>query len=316
MASRASARPTSRPSGRTLVARMIEDVCDRHVVGRDPFRIEALWRDVYARATPCDPTPRWSACSRASRWRCGTSSARRSASRCYELLGGRVRERLRAYTYLYPKPGDATDVYTDPDSAAERAAEYAALGFTALKFDPAGAYAAFDPRQPSLDELDRCERYVGADARGGRPALRPPVRHARAVHGRGRDPAGAAARALRPALVRGADAARDAGGDGAGRPRDLDPDRDRRAADDEARVRPRARGRRRRDPAAEPRSRRRDARGQEDRQAWPSATTRRSRRTSTAGPVVGAANIQLATCTPNFLILEGIGSGAASTPSC
>ena len=25
------------------------------------------------------------------------------------------------------------------------------------------------------------------------------------------------------------------------------------------------------------------------------------------GPVVGAANIQLATCTPNFLILEGIG---------
>ena len=25
------------------------------------------------------------------------------------------------------------------------------------------------------------------------------------------------------------------------------------------------------------------------------------------GPVIGAANIQLATCTPNFLILEGIG---------
>ena len=26
-----------------------------------------------------------------------------------------------------------------------------------------------------------------------------------------------------------------------------------------------------------------------------------------SGPVIGAANIQLATCTPNFLILEGIG---------
>ena len=46
---------------------------------------------------------------------------------------------------------------------------------------------------------------------------------------------------------------------------------------------------------------------QEDRRAGRGATTRRSRRTSTAGPVVGAANIQLATCTPNFLILEGIG---------
>ena len=39
----------------------------------------------------------------------------------YKLLGGRVHERLRAYTYLYPRPGDATDVYNDPDLAAERA---------------------------------------------------------------------------------------------------------------------------------------------------------------------------------------------------
>ncbi len=30
----------------------------------------------------------------------------------------------------------------------------------------------------------------------------------------------------------------------------------------------------------------------------------RSRRTSIAGPVEGAANIQLAACSPNFLILE------------
>ena len=59
----------------------------------------------------------------------------------YELLGGRVHERLRTYTYLYPAEGDATDVYMDADLGAERAAEYAALGFTALKFDPAGAYS-------------------------------------------------------------------------------------------------------------------------------------------------------------------------------
>jgi 2-dehydro-3-deoxyphosphogalactonate aldolase len=80
----------------------------------------------------------------------------------YELLGGRVRERLRTYSYLYAEPGDATDAYLDPELAAARAGEYAALGFTALKFDPAGVYASFDPRQPSLEDLDRCERYVGA----------------------------------------------------------------------------------------------------------------------------------------------------------
>ena len=31
-----------------VVARMIEDVCERHVVGADPFRIERLWRIVYS----------------------------------------------------------------------------------------------------------------------------------------------------------------------------------------------------------------------------------------------------------------------------
>src|SRR5690606_16699565 len=38
----------------------------------------------------------------------------------------------------------------------------AELGFTALKFDPAGKYTTLDPRQPSLEALDRCERYVRA----------------------------------------------------------------------------------------------------------------------------------------------------------
>ena len=36
----------------------------------------------------------------------------------YALLGGQVHEKLRSYTYLYPEPGDATDVYADPELAA------------------------------------------------------------------------------------------------------------------------------------------------------------------------------------------------------
>ena len=31
-----------------------------------------------------------------------------------------------------------------------------------MKFDPAGRYSTFDPRQPGLEELERCERYVGS----------------------------------------------------------------------------------------------------------------------------------------------------------
>ena len=71
-----------------------------------------------------------------------------------------MHERLRSYTYIYPQPGDQTDVYRDPDLAAERAADYVAQGFTALKFDPAGPYSAFDGRQLSLEALDRSERFA------------------------------------------------------------------------------------------------------------------------------------------------------------
>ncbi|HEX4572836.1 MAG TPA: hypothetical protein VH184_20565 [Dongiaceae bacterium] len=35
--------------GPHLVARMIADVVERHVIGADPFRIEGLWRRVYGR---------------------------------------------------------------------------------------------------------------------------------------------------------------------------------------------------------------------------------------------------------------------------
>ena len=72
----------------------------------------------------------------------------------YNLLGGQVNERLRSYSYLYPKGGDTADVYTDPDAAAERAAEYVEWGFTGIKFDPVGPYTIFDGRQPSLERLE------------------------------------------------------------------------------------------------------------------------------------------------------------------
>ena len=31
-----------------IVARMIEDVCERYVMGSDPFKIERLWRIIYS----------------------------------------------------------------------------------------------------------------------------------------------------------------------------------------------------------------------------------------------------------------------------
>jgi 2-dehydro-3-deoxyphosphogalactonate aldolase len=78
----------------------------------------------------------------------------------YNLLGGKVRDRVRSYTYIYPAPGKDNSVYSNADISCERAAVYIKDGFTALKFDPIGPYSAFDPRQLSLEMLDFTEKFV------------------------------------------------------------------------------------------------------------------------------------------------------------
>jgi len=141
-------------------ARMVEDVCERCVVGADPFHVEHLWRVVHGSGYSQHPDLSLTGVLSGIETACWDIIGKALDKPVYELLGGRVHERLRSYSYLYPEDGDRTDVYTDPTLAAKRAAEYVARGFTAIKFDPAGPYSAFDPRQPSLETLERCEHFV------------------------------------------------------------------------------------------------------------------------------------------------------------
>jgi galactonate dehydratase len=143
-----------------LVGKMIEDVFARYVVGNDPHDIENMWRRVYSSGFTQHPDLTLMGVLSALEMACWDIIGKEANKPVYKLLGGRVHERLRAYTYIYPRPGDQSDVYHDPDLAAERAGEYLAQGFTALKFDPAGPYTAFDGRQLSLEALDLSERFA------------------------------------------------------------------------------------------------------------------------------------------------------------
>ena len=143
-----------------LVATMIEDVFDRYARGQDPHDIETLWRRVYSSGFSQHPDLTLMGVLSALEMACWDIIGKEAGQPVYKLLGGKVHERLRSYTYIYPQPGDQTDVYDDPDLAAERAADYVAQGFTALKFDPTGPYSAFDGRQLSLEALDRSERFA------------------------------------------------------------------------------------------------------------------------------------------------------------
>src|ERR1700729_635085 len=149
---------------KTIVA-MIEDVFERHVEGADPFRIEALWRNVYGRGYSGRPDISLMGVLSGIEMALWDIIGKAVMKPLYALLGGKAHERLRSYTYLYPdEPGShahsLSPVYSNPHAAAERALKYMAQGFTAVKFDSAGPYSTFDPRQPSLERLELCEAFL------------------------------------------------------------------------------------------------------------------------------------------------------------
>ncbi len=143
-----------------VVAQMIEDVCERCVIGADPFKVEKLWRIIYSSGFTQRPDTSILGILSGIETACWDIMGKELGKPIYELLGGQVHERLRSYTYLYPQESDKGDVYRNAELAAERAAEYVKLGFTAVKFDPVGPYTAFDPRQLSLEALDHSENFV------------------------------------------------------------------------------------------------------------------------------------------------------------
>lgn len=144
----------------STVERMIEDVAGRHVIGADPFKIERLWRLVYSTGYTQRPDTSIAGILSGIETACWDIVGKELGKPVYELLGGQVHERLRAYTYLYPDTPGSTDVYDNAAAAAEKALRNVELGFTAVKFDPVRPYTAFDPRQLSLELLAHAENFT------------------------------------------------------------------------------------------------------------------------------------------------------------
>lgn len=143
-----------------VVEKMIDDVVERYVIGTSPFDIEALWRRAYSAGFTQRPDVSMMAILSGIETACWDIMGKETNQPVYNLLGGKVRDRVRSYTYIYPAPGADNSVYSNADISCERAATYIKEGFTALKFDPVGPYSAFDPRQLSLEMLDFTEKFV------------------------------------------------------------------------------------------------------------------------------------------------------------
>ncbi|MEX3925649.1 mandelate racemase/muconate lactonizing enzyme family protein [Paraburkholderia sp. BR10936] len=137
----------------------IEDVFTRYLLDHDPHRVERLFRETYSSGFTQRADLTMMGIVSGLEMACWDIIGKAADKPVYELLGGMVNERLRSYTYLYPKNAQGEYDYDDPDLAAECAAENVKRGFTAVKFDPAGPYTAYSGHQLSLDVLDRCETF-------------------------------------------------------------------------------------------------------------------------------------------------------------
>ena len=80
-----------------IVALMIEDVCERYVIGSDPFKIERLWRIIYSSGYTQHPDLSLVGVLSAIEMACWDIVGKELDKPIYELLGGQVHEKLRSY---------------------------------------------------------------------------------------------------------------------------------------------------------------------------------------------------------------------------
>jgi galactonate dehydratase len=113
-------------------AQLIEALAREFVVGASPFDVELIWQRIYAahhdyRHPGLGSTPALSAIEMA----CWDIVGKALGQPIYNLLGGKFHEKLRAYAYM-PTEG----IWENPERAGEIAADLLAKGNTACKFDP------------------------------------------------------------------------------------------------------------------------------------------------------------------------------------
>ena len=146
--------------GPKAMVHVIEDVFYRHCAKESPENIERMFRKVYSSGFTQRPDPTSIGAFSGIEMACWDIIGKARNRPVWALLGGKICDRLRSYTYLYPNPQqDASKFYHNADQSAQAAAIAVEQGFTALKFDPAGAYTIHSGHMPSLEELDRSEMF-------------------------------------------------------------------------------------------------------------------------------------------------------------
>ncbi|MEP4553619.1 MAG: mandelate racemase/muconate lactonizing enzyme family protein [Tateyamaria sp.] len=142
---------------------VIEDVFERHMAGENPENIEMMYRRAYSSGFTQRPDLTVMGAFSGLEIACWDILGKARGRPVHALLGGRMNERIRAYTYLYPLPHhDLTAFWTSPEMAAESAVDCVNRGFTAVKFDPAGPYTLRGGHMPGMRDISQSVAFCKA----------------------------------------------------------------------------------------------------------------------------------------------------------
>ncbi len=139
---------------------VIADVFARHMAGENPENVELMMRRAYSAGFTQRPDLTVIGAFSGLEIACWDILGKARERPVWALLGGRMNDRIRAYTYLYPLPQHPLPAFwNDPDMAAEAAADCVARGYTAVKFDPAGAYTIRGGHMPAMRDIARSAAF-------------------------------------------------------------------------------------------------------------------------------------------------------------
>jgi len=135
---------------------VIRDVFDRHMAGENPENIELMFRRAYSSGFTQRPDPTVMGAFSGLEIACWDILGKHRDRPVHALIGGRMNDRLRAYSYLYPLPHhDPGEFWIRSDLAAESARDLVDRGYTAVKFDPAGPYTIRGGHMPAMRDISR-----------------------------------------------------------------------------------------------------------------------------------------------------------------
>ena len=150
--------------GPEAMRHVINDVFERHMAGENPENIELMFRRIYSSGFTQRPDltvmGAWSGLEIA----CWDILGKDRDRPVHALIGGKLNDRIRAYTYLYPTRPTHTlpDFWVDAAMAAESALDMVNKGYTAVKFDPAGPYTIRSGHMPAMRDISRSIEFCAA----------------------------------------------------------------------------------------------------------------------------------------------------------